>query len=117
MVDEAVFTEIAGKGEKGNKLSETMRKKADKRQRARLMKVLEPMMVSVQQRREYRKGQVVFRQGDPADHFFIVNAGELEMSVTTPQGQPVRVKRLHAGDHFAQAKLLLTLTLTSHLSP
>ena len=39
MVDEAVFTEIAGKGEKGNKLSETMRKKADKRQRARLMKV------------------------------------------------------------------------------
>ena len=30
MVDEAVFTEIAGKGEKGNKLSETMRKKADK---------------------------------------------------------------------------------------
>jgi len=43
---------------------------------------------------------VVFRQGDPADHFFIVNAGELEMSVTTPQGQPVRVKRLHAGDHI-----------------
>ena len=106
MVDEAVFTEIAGKGEKGNKLSETMRKKADKRQRARLMKVLEPMMVSVQQRREYRKGQVVFRQGDPADHFFIVNAGELEMSVTTPQGQPVRVKRLHAGDHFGYDALL-----------
>ena len=41
-----------------------------------MMKVLEPMMHSIQQRREYRKGQVVFRQGDPADHFFIVNAGQ-----------------------------------------
>ena len=66
----------------------------------RLMKVLEPMLVGLQQRREYSLGEVVFHQGQLADHFYIVNSGELEMSVTTAQGQPVRVKRLKAGDHF-----------------
>jgi len=51
------------------------------------------------------------------------------MSVTTPQGQPVRVKRLHAGDHFGYDALLSdrhdttvtgptpTLALTLTLTP
>ena len=47
MVDAAVFKEVAGKGELASKLSATMRERADARQRSRLLKVLEPMLVSV----------------------------------------------------------------------
>ena len=42
----------------------------------------------------------MYEQGSPADHFYIVGSGDLEMSVTTQDGTSVRVKRLRAGDHF-----------------
>ena len=55
------------------------------------------MTTQVQQRREYGSGQVVFQQGSPADHFYIVNSGELEMSVTTTKGQTVRLNHAALG--------------------
>ena len=62
-----------------NELADSMRQKAEARQRARLVKVFELMKISLKQRRSYRKGQVVFHQGDPADFFYIIISGELEM--------------------------------------
>ena len=58
------------------------------------------------QRRRYHKGDVIFHEGAPADHFYIVISGELDMAVTTPDGRAVRVKRLKAGDHFGYDALL-----------
>ena len=77
-IDRSIFNQIAGGGQSSNKLADSMRAKADARQTARLTKVFKMMEVSAQQRRNYPKGGVVFRQGDEADHFFIVNTGEPE---------------------------------------
>ena len=54
----------------------------------------------------FPKGSMVYQQGDAADHFYIVNNGDLEMSVTTQDGTSVRVKRLKGGDHFGYDALL-----------
>ena len=70
------------------------------------MKVFEMMNVAAEQRRHYSKGSVVFRQGAAADHFYIVNSGELEMAVQLEDGRAVRVKRLVPGDHFGYDALL-----------
>ena len=80
--------------------------KADSRQRARLTKVFEMMNRAAHQRRVYSRGSVVFHEGAPADHFYIVISGELDMAVTTEDGRAVTVKRLKAGDHFGYDALL-----------
>jgi len=105
-MDKEVFKQVAGSGETGNKLADSMREKADALQRARLSKVFDMMNMAAHQRRNYSKGQVVFHQGAPADHFYIVNRGELGMMANTPDGRAVRVKRLKTGDHFGYDALL-----------
>lgn len=107
-MEREVFKQVAGAGAgaSGNKLADSMKEKADARQRARLTKVFEMMNVAAQNRRTYAKGSVVFRQGETADHFYIVNSGTLDVSITTPDGRAVRVKRLSPGDHFGYDALL-----------
>ena len=65
-----------------------------------MLKVFENMSVSLSQRRRFGKGAVVYQQGSPAQLFYIVNEGELEMSVNKPDGGSVRVKTLRPGDHL-----------------
>jgi CRP-like cAMP-binding protein len=55
-----------------HRLADSMREKAEARQRARLLKVFEMMSVTMQQRRTLSKGSVVFREGEAASHFYIV---------------------------------------------
>ncbi|QUR68739.1 cyclic nucleotide-binding domain-containing protein [Mycobacterium spongiae] len=52
-------------------------------------------------RLEVRSGEILFHQGDQADHFFVVESGELEALV---DGEFTR--RLCAGDHFGEIALL-----------
>ena len=69
-LDRDVFKQVAGttpaaKGEGDgvvNKLADSMRSRAEERQQARLLKVFELMRVSLNQRHDYPKGAVVFRQ-------------------------------------------------------
>ena len=104
-IDRAVFEQLASSSS-DSKLSAAVREKAEARQRARLMKVFELLSISLHQRRAFPKGSMVYQQGDAADHFYIVNNGDLEMSVTTQDGTSVRVKRLKGGDHFGYDALL-----------
>ena len=55
-----------------HRLADSMREKAEARQRARLLKVFEMMSVTMQQRRTLSKGSVVFREGEAASHLYIV---------------------------------------------
>jgi CRP-like cAMP-binding protein len=98
-IDKGVFNEIA-RADGASTLSASMRERAEQRQRARLMKVFEAMSVSLSQRRSFAKGQVVYQQGQPATTFYIVNRGNLEMSLSKPDGGSVTVKRLKPGDHL-----------------
>ena len=64
-MDREIFKQVAGSGDaQGNKLADSMKERADARQRARLTKVFELMNVAAQNRRTYQKGSVVFRQGE-----------------------------------------------------
>jgi CRP/FNR family transcriptional regulator, cyclic AMP receptor protein len=54
---------------------------------------------------EYRKNQIVYRQGDPADCVFYIQAGKVKLAVTSEQGKEAIVGILKADDFFGEACL------------
>ena len=53
----------------------------------------------------YRKGQIVFSQGDPADAVFYVQKGKVKVTVVSDQGKEAVVAILEADDFFGEACL------------
>lgn len=51
-------------------------------------------------------GQTVVRQGERADRFFIITAGEAQVLLERPDGAPVQVATLRAGEYFGEIALL-----------
>ena len=56
--------------------------------------------------RRYTAGEVVFEQGQQADHYFVLLHGRLRVTQVTPQGQQVIVRMVNPGDLFGIAKAL-----------
>ncbi|MGE0254318.1 MAG: DUF1003 domain-containing protein [Alphaproteobacteria bacterium] len=54
----------------------------------------------------YRKGDAVFRIGDPGDHLYIVRAGEIEISFRDHLGQRILLDRCGPGHLFGELALL-----------
>jgi CRP-like cAMP-binding protein len=54
---------------------------------------------------EYRKNQVVFQQGDPADSVFYIQTGKTKVTVISEQGKEAVVAVLGAGDFFGEGCL------------
>jgi CRP/FNR family cyclic AMP-dependent transcriptional regulator len=54
---------------------------------------------------EYRKDQVVFRQGDPSDAVFYIQSGKVKKTVVSEQGKEAVVALLEAGDFFGEGCL------------
>ncbi len=71
---------------------------------------------SVRVRRSYQRtlspGEIVFDEGDPGDHFYVIQSGEVELMREAPQQQRV-VARLGAGDFFGELGLVLAGPRTS----
>jgi CRP/FNR family transcriptional regulator, cyclic AMP receptor protein len=68
---------------------------------------------------EYRKGQVIYRQGDSADAVFYLQRGKAKVTVVSRQGKEAVVAVLEAGDFFGEGCLagqLLRLATVSTLS-
>ena len=61
----------------------------------------------------YRKGQFIFREGDPAEFFHIVKEGTVKCVKTSPDGKEVTLKVLMPGD-LSVAKRRCS---TAHLIP
>ncbi|HXI21095.1 MAG TPA: cyclic nucleotide-binding domain-containing protein, partial [Gemmatimonadales bacterium] len=61
-------------------------------------------------RRTYQRtlspGEIIFDEGEPGDHFYVIQSGEVELVRETPQQQRV-VARLGAGDFFGELGLVL----------
>ena len=58
-------------------------------------------------RRKFAPGQVIVRQGDPADDFYIISKGQVEIMRDQPDGgQPILVTRLGRGQYFGEIGLL-----------
>ena len=55
--------------------------------------------------RDYRKDQIVFRQGDPSDAVFYIESGKVKKTVISEQGKEAVVALLGAGDFFGEGCL------------
>ena len=57
-------------------------------------------------REEHRFGQVVVRQGDPADAWYLVEQGQARVVVDGPHGEEVPLGLMEAGQGFGEISLL-----------
>ena len=57
-------------------------------------------------RREYRRGQVVFNDGDVGDCLYLVEDGRLDVQVTTSAGQVVTLRVVHPGEIVGELALV-----------
>jgi len=54
---------------------------------------------------DYRKDQIVYRQGDPADFVFFIQSGKVKKTVVSEQGKEAVVALLGTGDFFGEGCL------------
>ncbi len=54
---------------------------------------------------DYRKDQIVFRQGDPSDAVFYIQSGKVKKTVVSEQGKEAVVALLETGDFFDESCL------------
>ena len=54
---------------------------------------------------DYRKDQIVFRQGDPADSVFYIQSGKVKKTVVSEQGKEAVVALLGTGDFVGEGCL------------
>src|SRR6516162_1089059 len=64
------------------------------------------ILVARLRRRTYRRDEVIFHQGDPADMLHLIAAGHVSVRVTLPGGEFVVVAILGPGDAFGEAALV-----------
>ena len=68
---------------------------------------------------DYRKDQIVFRQGDPADSVFCIRSGKVKKTVVSEQGKEAVVALLGTGDFVGEGCLTgqpLRLTTVSAMT-
>jgi hypothetical protein len=58
------------------------------------------------ERLKFEPGQVIIRQGDPADRFYIITRGGVDVVRQGPDGQEQVVNRLSQGQYFGEIGLL-----------
>jgi CRP/FNR family transcriptional regulator, cyclic AMP receptor protein len=54
----------------------------------------------------YHPGDYIFREGEPADNFYLIRHGLVALEIHVPQGPPIVVETLEAGDIFGWSWLL-----------
>src|SRR5690348_107439 len=62
---------------------------------------------------EYSLGDVIVRQGDPADAFYVMRSGSARVVKQAENGDEVALNVLHAGETFGEMALLEDTTRTA----
>src|SRR5688572_27254498 len=81
---------------------------AKKKQTAKLSFDVDRFLTSVDGGRtvsQYRKNQIVFSQGEPADSVFYVQAGKVKITVLSDRGKEAVVALLKEGDFLGEGSL------------
>ena len=58
------------------------------------------------QLQKYRAGSIIIRQGEPADKFYIVTKGQVEVISPTPDGGQFVAAHIESGEYFGEIELL-----------
>jgi CRP/FNR family transcriptional regulator, cyclic AMP receptor protein len=58
------------------------------------------------QRRRYKKGETIFRQGDPGATLYIIESGEVKLTLVSPHGKEVILAIMGPGGFFGELALL-----------
>jgi CRP-like cAMP-binding protein len=61
----------------------------------------------------FQPGQVILRQGNPADRFYVISSGEVRVTQQTAVGKVVELRTLGAGQYFGEIGLLANLPRTA----
>lgn len=57
--------------------------------------------------KELRDREILFHEGDPGEHFYIVMKGELEVLLAAGQAEELQLNLLRAGEHLGEMSLIL----------
>jgi CRP/FNR family transcriptional regulator, cyclic AMP receptor protein len=57
-------------------------------------------------RRQYRRGQAVFNDGDPGDSVYLVQSGRFDVQINTLSGQSITLRVVHPGEFFGELALV-----------
>jgi CRP/FNR family transcriptional regulator, cyclic AMP receptor protein len=57
-------------------------------------------------RQRFARDEVIFYQGDSGDSFYVILAGQVKVSVSSPEGQEAILVMLDAGESFGELALL-----------
>lgn len=63
-------------------------------------------VLSVIRRRRFKRGEVVFHEGDPGDSIHFVSSGHISIKITTPLGEIATIRVVGPGDFFGELALL-----------
>ena len=63
-------------------------------------------LLSVARRRTFRKGEVVFHRGDPADSLHLISKGRFKVQDKTPLGEPATIAIRGPGDSFGEMAIV-----------
>lgn len=84
----------------GASIASRIRARAEARQRTRLNRAIEMMNAAPLQQMKVRRGEILYRQGDPASHFYIVKSGKLQINFVSTNGEEAELDTLMPGDQF-----------------
>jgi CRP/FNR family transcriptional regulator, cyclic AMP receptor protein len=54
----------------------------------------------------FRKGEIIFKEGDSESHFFIIESGEVQIFTLNKQGQKIDIYKIDEGESFGEFALL-----------